>query len=246
MKHADKVKIRRALKIVKEAAGAISTIRALASQGVPGDVAGRWIAEGQRLLRDWLPDHRRCRAAGCGFLSPRYELRPLEPGDGYHVARASRKTAEGPCPSCGGVEFETPTTEQELLLKLARCDDRTEELLARKAGKRLAAILDKDDEKYAGAQSRLIPWILAIVNPTKFGQREEAEAPAVEGAAPAWARQLRPEDLDRLPEWVLDRLGEIAEQHAALEAEAQGLVADALGGVIEVAAIEGAKKDPCG
>lgn len=44
MKHADKVKIRRALKIVKEAAGAISTIRALASQGVPGDVAGRWIA----------------------------------------------------------------------------------------------------------------------------------------------------------------------------------------------------------
>lgn len=228
MRQSDKAKARRALRTVLEAAGAISTVAALASQGVAGAKAGQWIADGQRLLEaGWLPDHWRCGTAACGYLLPM-----IDPSTRKAWIRIPA------CPACAANDWTELGEADALCLKLARSDDRADELLARKAGSRLRKILSEEDPRYAGAQAKLIPWYLGIANPAKFAPRGEAEAPALDGNAPAWTRELREEDLDRLPPNVLDRLQEIADAHAALEAEARQLVSDALAGVITVTALE--------
>ena len=226
MKQSDRTKARRALRTVLEAAGAISTVAALASQGVPGARAGQWIEAGLRLLEDgWLPDHWRCGTAACGYLLPM-----IDPATRKAWIRIPA------CPACRANDWAELSEADALCLKLARSDDRTDELLTRKAGSRLRKILGEDDPKYATAQAKLIPWYLAIANPAKFGPKTEAETPALDGNAPAWTRALKPEDIDRLPASVLDRLQEIADEHAALDAEARQIITDALGGVITVEA----------
>jgi len=222
VKRSDLVKARRAIRLVSQAAGSISTVRALASLGISGAQAGQWIEAGQRLLEDgWLPDYWRCGAVSCGHLLPMLDPTTRRPWIRIPC-----------CPLCHANDWTEPDREQTVYLKLARSDRRADELLAASAGKRLRAILDSKEEKHAAPQARLIQWLLPILNPSKFGGASTDGAPALDGDVPAWARALKPEDIDRLPGHVLDRLQEISDQHAALEEEARRLIPDSVNGVL--------------
>lgn len=218
----DLAKVLRAVRVVRDAGGAFSIHRALIGQGLSAEKIGPWIEAGRALLADgWLPDHRRCES--CGGLEP-------------SVDRATKAPRKGACLVCGAEEWEHPTPEERALMLVARADERADELIATKAGRRLRSILDSADPKLAGAQARLIPFVLEAVNPERFGRiaREGSIEPAAEVRAPEWAVQLSPEDLERLPPAVIAELQEIVEEQAALERRARELISRALEGAIEV------------
>lgn len=216
------LKIRRAVSLVRLSAGSLSVLRALAGQGVSEGAAGKLVGEGRALLeRGWLPHHRVCRTAECSALQPIVD-------------------SPGVCDECRVRDWYEPSEREHLLMSLARADDRGVEILAVKAGKALEAILDERCPKYAGAQAKLIPLVLGVADPVRWGRalRDSTgtQAPTV---GPRWAHELSQEEIERLTPETMARLQEITEAQRVLDIEARELVArDLRGEVIEVEAEE--------
>lgn len=200
-------KLRKALKIVRDSAGAVTTLRALASLGVHETKGGEAIAEGRVLIeRGWLPQHRVCHA--CGALAP--VTRPV-----------------AACAECDSCDWYEPSEAEHLHMALARADEQACQHLGMLAGSAAKRILSSTDVKAMGAQAKLIPYFLRIVGGPRWAG---VEMPVVVAAAgvEGWASTLSQEEIERLPGAVLDRLREIADEHKKLEEEARALVQRAL------------------